>query len=819
MMQLKYPNNTPDNFICDAVFIDKTPPLESELARFPSVYMEGAAASGKSVAVRMLLEKKVFEQSVVFLMGDEVRDVADFEKKMLLLRTKWANAERSKVYLVVFEDISCVEDAGVLEKIADFILHMPKGFKVILTGRERPQESFLELLWKHKMELMSQRSLLLDKEDVRMMAEQQVSSLHPDDVYEKTGGWAGCVAMILRLAAHQVYSEDMWKADDYLKCYEMETYIQRQILETLSQEEKEMMSISGICPWLSESLCREVWRLEDPLPVLQSLERKGLLIKNYKKGHWIIAPMFRIFYENPRNRRKTHSSSWKYLGIWYEGCGFIKEAIECFRLAEDEELLRRCMEAHYDQIPFLGISWDEVMEWKESQPSLIYLRGMYFYRKKNFKDLEKEIARLDVLDEKSRESDEIRLNLLYVMPGISMEQWLDVLKQLEGSNYRLFGFLGDSSSILCGLRDLTELYACTRNEEKKRERIWKEKLDRDAQTAYVAAKIEYFLEIARESELQEEDRIFLLELLKIEGVQNLAVKEDFCLGALHILCKWQRIEEHPKIETSIQKACEFLMKEARKITANNAEAVHTWYSLRNGKKENLLRWMHYNHDEYPLNVGEENYVMLFFQAKGYILHNQYEKAERMLTALIPYFQLYHKSLLLAEALFLKAIAAKGKGKKTSMLRSVIESFVVCGNNRYVRIYTQYGRKGKEVLEEYVEWMKNNAPGGWHRKKKYNYGNVLRMPLEDYLETILRMAKKEVKNYIGMEELEQEEHLTGMETVLLLHLSQGMSNAEICKELNLKMSTVKTHLYSLYKKMGVNSRTQAVVRGKELGVVK
>lgn len=481
--------------------------------------------------------------------------------------------------------------------------------------------------------------------------------------------------------------------------------------------------------------------------------------------------------------------------------------------------MRRCMEAHYDQIPFLGISWDEVMEWKESQPSLIYLRGMYFYRKKNFKDLEKEIARLDALDEKSRELDEIRLNLLYVMPGISMEQWLDVLKQLEGSNYRLFGFLGDSSSILCGLRDLTELYACTRNEEKKRERIWKEKLDRDAQTAYAAAKIEYFLEIARESELQEEDRIFLLELLKIEGVQNLAVKEDFCLGALHILCKWQRIEEHPKIETSIQKACEFLMKEARKITANNAETVNTWYSLRNGKKENLLRWMHYNHDEYPLNVGEENYVMLFFQAKGYILHNQYEKAERMLTALIPYFQLYHKSLLLAEALFLKAIAAKGKGKKTSMLRSVIESFVVCGNNRYVRIYTQYGRKGKEVLEEYVEWMKNNSPGGWHRKKKYNYGNVLRMPLEDYLETILRMAKKEVKNYIGMEELEQEEHLTGMETVLLLHLSQGMSNAEICKELNLKMSTVKTHLYSLYKKMGVNSRTQAVVRGKELGVVK
>ena len=72
---------------------------------------------------------------------------------------------------------------------------------------------------------------------------------------------------------------------------------------------------------------------------------------------------------------------------------------------------------------------------------------------------------------------------------------------------------------------------------------------------------------------------------------------------------------------------------------------------------------------------------------------------------------------------------------------MIESFLYSENARYVRFYTEYGKSGRDVLNAYVEWMKQNSPEGWHRKKKYNYGNVRRMPKEDYLELILRTAKK------------------------------------------------------------------------------
>ena len=46
-----------------------------------------------------------------------------------------------------------------------------------------------------------------------------------------------------------------------------------------------------------------------------------------------------------------------------------------------------------------------------------------------------------------------------------------------------------------------------------------------------------------------------------------------------------------------------------------------------------------------------------------------------------------------------------------------------------------------------------------------------------------------------------------------------SNAEICEELNLKLSTVKSHIYSLYRKLGVKNRMQATLKGKEMGILK
>ena len=62
-------------------------------------------------------------------------------------------------------------------------------------------------------------------------------------------------------------------------------------------------------------------------------------------------------------------------------------------------------------------------------------------------------------------------------------------------------------------------------------------------------------------------------------------------------------------------------------------------------------------------------------------------------------------------------------------------------------------------------------------------------------------------------------LTDREIELLKLMTKGLSNKEIASELNLSIRTVQGHVGQIFNKLGVNSRTEAVVRGLQEGLVK
>ena len=61
-------------------------------------------------------------------------------------------------------------------------------------------------------------------------------------------------------------------------------------------------------------------------------------------------------------------------------------------------------------------------------------------------------------------------------------------------------------------------------------------------------------------------------------------------------------------------------------------------------------------------------------------------------------------------------------------------------------------------------------------------------------------------------------LTGREHEVLQALAHGLSNREIAEQLVITEGTVKNHVSSLIEKMGVRDRTQAVLKGQELGLI-
>ena len=62
------------------------------------------------------------------------------------------------------------------------------------------------------------------------------------------------------------------------------------------------------------------------------------------------------------------------------------------------------------------------------------------------------------------------------------------------------------------------------------------------------------------------------------------------------------------------------------------------------------------------------------------------------------------------------------------------------------------------------------------------------------------------------------HLTDRESDILRMLATGCSNKEIARDLNIGEKTVKTHVSSILSKLGVTSRTQAVVYALRTGLI-
>jgi LuxR family maltose regulon positive regulatory protein len=61
-------------------------------------------------------------------------------------------------------------------------------------------------------------------------------------------------------------------------------------------------------------------------------------------------------------------------------------------------------------------------------------------------------------------------------------------------------------------------------------------------------------------------------------------------------------------------------------------------------------------------------------------------------------------------------------------------------------------------------------------------------------------------------------LSNREIEVLKMLDRGVSNNEIAEILHISPETVKRHLSTIYHKLKVKNRQQAVVRGKSIGIL-
>jgi LuxR family transcriptional regulator, maltose regulon positive regulatory protein len=148
-----------------------------------------------------------------------------------------------------------------------------------------------------------------------------------------------------------------------------------------------------------------------------------------------------------------------------------------------------------------------------------------------------------------------------------------------------------------------------------------------------------------------------------------------------------------------------------------------------------------------------------------------------------------------EILLLRALAFDAQGNRTQALASLERALLLAEPEGYIRLFVDEGEAMAALLRQ--AHAHGIAPG---------YVATL---LSSFGEQALAAPSRAFPPV---------EPLTERELAVFRLLVAGLSNAAIAQELVITVGTVKRHVNSIYTKLGVNSRTQAVAHGHTLHVL-
>ena len=159
-----------------------------------------------------------------------------------------------------------------------------------------------------------------------------------------------------------------------------------------------------------------------------------------------------------------------------------------------------------------------------------------------------------------------------------------------------------------------------------------------------------------------------------------------------------------------------------------------------------------------------------------------------------------------EILVLQALAYEAQGKIPSALMALERALTLAEPEGYVRIFVDEGQPMEGLLvrmkdeggrmKEYVDRLLTTFKG---QKDAQRLDSVQDKPLSLNPQSLV-------------------EPLSERELEVLQLIAEGLTNREIAERLFLSLNTIKVHSRNIYGKLGVNSRTQAVNRARDLGVL-
>jgi LuxR family transcriptional regulator, maltose regulon positive regulatory protein len=191
------------------------------------------------------------------------------------------------------------------------------------------------------------------------------------------------------------------------------------------------------------------------------------------------------------------------------------------------------------------------------------------------------------------------------------------------------------------------------------------------------------------------------------------------------------------------------------------------------------------------------------RARLTVARGEHDDALRLLEELRQSSEAAGRTGKLIEILTLQALRLWERSKREQAVGALTRALALAEPEGYVRTFVDEGAAMGDLLSAALE------------ARQSGHLDATRIPAR-YLAKLLAILAQESATPGAGERIS--EPLSERELEVLALVASGKSNAEIAISLFVSLSTVKTHINNLYRKLEARSRTQAIARARELDLI-
>jgi LuxR family maltose regulon positive regulatory protein len=246
-------------------------------------------------------------------------------------------------------------------------------------------------------------------------------------------------------------------------------------------------------------------------------------------------------------------------------------------------------------------------------------------------------------------------------------------------------------------------------------------------------------------------------------------------------------------------SCQYLLK--------NLSAFETSIALLDGNKNVAKKWL----ENYYIN--DDSFTQFyklyrnFITVRAYIVLSQTDKAYSALSKLKALSASYDRPVDEAEAEVLLSVTDWISGNKKEARIRLLEVLSAMQPFGFIRVIANEGKAVLPILSAVIKKMEKDSGTS---------EELLQFTMDVYF-TACEQSKKFKGLTHNAEPMAVK--LSPKQKMVLELLAQGRKNAEIIKITGLSLNTVRTHTRVIYQKLEVNNATDAVVKARQLGILK